>query len=50
MKRNVFAAAEITKNNRITVPKKVLEALDLEVGDLIFFVRKGSQITIKGGE
>jgi AbrB family looped-hinge helix DNA binding protein len=43
----VFATAEITTNNRITVPKKVLDILHLTEGDIILFFNTDGVITLR---
>ena len=46
----LFAAADITTNNRITVPKKVMDALKLKEGDIILFYRKNGTIIVRSGD
>lgn len=43
----VFATAEITTSNRITVPKKVLDVLQLKEGDIMLFYHKDGVITLR---
>ena len=50
MGAKLIGAADITTNNRITIPKKVMEMLKLKSGDIILFYRKDGSIVVRSGD